>query len=245
MSGKLKETKKLREALKIAVEAVRPIREKIRTTTDRDRYDAWNEKRSGSGYRRHLHLALCYMNGTPYRKAEAKTCYDNERVPQYFRKMEWNALVRDVAKTLVRFECIQGKTEVDVQESVRAWIGKEPAVLTAARPERPSKLYVIVRADLSPGSQAVQAAHAMREFAAEHPDVEAEWHAKSNTVVMLSAVGEVHLDYLLAQAKLRSVEATGFREPDLANSLTAICVGPNGHKLPLRGLSLALQERAA
>ena len=244
MSRKLKETEKLREALKIAVEAVKPIREKIRATTERDRYDAWNDKRSGSGYRRHLHLALCYMNGTSYRKAEAKTCYDDERAPQYFRKMEWNALVRGVAKVLVQFECVQGKTETDVQESVRAWIGKEPVVLTV-RPERLLKLYVVVRADLSPGSQAVQAAHAMREFAAEHPDVEAEWHKTSNTVVMLSAVGEEHLNYLLAQAKLRNVEATGFREPDLANSLTAICVGPNGYKLPLKRLSLALQECAA
>lgn len=30
------------------------------------------------------------------------------------------------------------------------------------------KLYLVVRADLPPGPQAVQAAHAARQFAAEH-----------------------------------------------------------------------------
>ena len=244
MSRKLKETKKLREALKIAVEAVKPIREKIRTTTERDRYDAWNEKRSESSYRRHLHLALCYLNGTSYRKAEAKTCFDKADVPAYLKKTWKDTLTRDVAATLIQFGCAQDGMFVEVRKDVRAWIGDEPAEVPV-RPVRLSKLYVVVRTDLSPGSQAVQAAHAMREFAAEHPDVEAEWHKTSNTVVMLSAVGEEHLNYLLAQAKLRNVEATGFREPDLANSLTAICVGPNGYKLPLKRLSLALQECAA
>jgi len=237
MSRKLKVTEKLRAALRIAVEEVKPIRAKIRTTKERKR-----------NYRRNLHLGICYVKGTPYRKAEARTCYDTGTAePQPFEiylKKNWvNTLVRDVAKTLIQFECMQGKAVEDVQKDVRVWIGDESAK-AAVCPVRPLKLYVVVREDLPPGAQAVQAAHAMREFAAEHPEIEREWHEKSNTVVML-ATDEANLKYLLEQAKLRGVETSVFREPDLNNILTAVCFGTKGYKLPLRNLSLALKEKAA
>lgn len=241
MSRKLKITEKLRAALRIAVEEVKPIREKIRTTKERERYEAWNEKRRGSSRRRNLHLAICYAKGTPYRKAEARTCHDDVDVPQYLKKMRVDALVRDVGKVLIHFECVQGKSDED---DVRVWIGQEPAQPIVRPAARPLKLYVVVREDLPPGAQAVQAAHAMREFAAEHPEIEREWHEKSNTIVML-ATNETHLGYLLEQAKLRGVETSIFREPDLDNTLTAVCFGTKGYKLPLRNLLLALKEKAA
>lgn len=52
------------------------------------------------------------------------------------------------------------------------------------------KLYVIVRADLSPGLQIAQAAHAARAFHAEHPALEAAWYAASNTLAVLSVQDE-------------------------------------------------------
>jgi hypothetical protein len=245
MSRKLEVTKSLRAALREAVEAVKPIRERIRTLKEWERYEAWNAKRSGSSYRRSLHLALCYMNGTPYRKAEARTRLDSEDLPRRGRCGSWSELTSDVARVLVQFGCVpQGTSEADVQGTIGTWIGHEPAVPRAAAPTRPLKLYVVVREDLPPGVQAVQAAHAMREFAEEHPELEHEWHEKSNTVVML-ATSEAQLGQLLAQAKLRGVETSVFREPDLADTVTAICFGTKGYKLPLRKLSLALKEKAA
>ena len=52
-------------------------------------------------------------------------------------------------------------------------------------PARPAKLYVVVRADLSPGVQAAQALHAHRAFVAEYPEVERVWFETSNTISIL------------------------------------------------------------
>lgn len=234
--------KELKEALKAAVAAVKPIRERIRTTTDRERYDAWDDKRRGSGYRRTLHLALCYLRSTPYLKAEPKTCYA-DKVPAYVR----DGWVRAIADTLIEYGCVpEGSTPESVKQDVQTWMqGGAVEVPRTARPRLP-KLYIVVRADLSAGAQAVQAAHAMREFAAEHPEIEKEWHEKSNTVVMLSVQYESWLKNLLHTVKYHGVAVTGFREPDLSNTLTAICVGPDGYRIQeLRTLPLALKEKAA
>lgn len=51
------------------------------------------------------------------------------------------------------------------------------------------RLYVVVRADLCPAQQAVQAMHAQRLFAAEHEAVERAWYGTSNTLVLLAVPG--------------------------------------------------------
>ena len=239
--------KELREALKAAVAAVKPIRERIRTTKEWERYEAWNEKRRGGGHRRVLHLTLCYLRGTLYKKVEPKTSYSDERVPQYTRTEWQNRLVRDIAEALVEYGCTpDGASLEDTQKNVKTWIGGGAVeVPLAIRPRLP-KLYIVVRADLSPGAQAVQAAHAMREFAAEHSDIEHEWHEKSNTVVMLAIQYKQWLTNLLAEVQQLGIAVTSFREPDLKNELTAICIGPEGYWLPeLKRLPLALKEKAA
>ena len=101
------------------------------------------------------------------------------------------------------------------------------------------KLYLVVRSDLSPGQQAIQACHALREFSEHHPVADQSWYAKSKTLVMLSVPDEDRLVSLQADAKGLEVSCAGFREPDLDDTLTAIALGPDARRL-CRGLPLAL-----
>jgi hypothetical protein len=63
-----------------------------------------------------------------------------------------------------------------------------------------AKLFLISRADLPPGQQAVQAAHALVEFQREHPEVADEWYRSSNHLAFLSAKDEPALEALLKEA---------------------------------------------
>ncbi len=103
------------------------------------------------------------------------------------------------------------------------------------------KLHLITREDLSAGLQAVQAAHALREFVREHPAVDLDWYEKSNTLAFLSVEDEDSLKELLSDAQRRRIPVSGFREPDRDDELTAIAIGPQGKGL-CRRLRLALSE---
>ena len=105
------------------------------------------------------------------------------------------------------------------------------------------KLFLITRRDLSIAQQAVQAAHAMRQFKHDHPTVEQTWFENSNTLALLEVDDEPALVKLLERASWRDIEASGFREPDRQNELTAIAIGPRGKGL-CRGLAPALQQVA-
>jgi len=103
------------------------------------------------------------------------------------------------------------------------------------------KLYVVVRGDLDPGPQAVQAMHAAIQFVHEHPRREARWFAESNHIAFLSVPGEPDLLSLRAEAARRGIISSRFEEPDLGGSLTAITLAPEARKLCARlGLALRL-----
>lgn len=102
------------------------------------------------------------------------------------------------------------------------------------------KLYLVVRADLSPAQQAVQAAHALQAFNLLHPGLTRRWYDESNTLAMLEVTDEAKLSELASVADAFGVEAARFREPDLGDSLTAIAIGPAGKRLT-RGLRMALE----
>lgn len=102
------------------------------------------------------------------------------------------------------------------------------------------KLYLVTRTDLSPGQRAVQAAHALRAFVEEHPETDKAWFQSSNYLALLEVPGERQLSNLLERARFQGLPASGFREPDRENELTAIALGPGAKKI-CRGLPLALR----
>jgi len=102
------------------------------------------------------------------------------------------------------------------------------------------KSFLVTREDLSPGQQAVQAAHALREFTAQHPELDREWYTKSNTLAFLAARDEAALLALCAKAARLGLPFAPFREPDRDNELTAVAFGPPCRKM-VSHLPLALR----
>ena len=96
------------------------------------------------------------------------------------------------------------------------------------------KLYVVVRDDLPVGLQAAQAAHALREFQEQHPEIERAWYANSKTLVLLKAPD---LWSLAKAANDAHVPLALNFEPDLQNQLTAVALGVQAKKL-VRALPL-------
>lgn len=76
------------------------------------------------------------------------------------------------------------------------------------------KMYVVVRGDLEPAQKAVQASHAMADFAVEHPVEFKEWQGSSNVLVLLEVPGEYRLLQLAQAAKDGNFKHTAFVEPD-------------------------------
>lgn len=104
------------------------------------------------------------------------------------------------------------------------------------------KLFVVVRSDLPPAQQAVQAVHAARQFAAEHPETELKWFETSNHLALLEVSSEEDILRLAALAGNRDIQLSVFREPDLNDSITAIALGPKA-KTICRDIPLALGGR--
>lgn len=105
------------------------------------------------------------------------------------------------------------------------------------------KLYVITRADLEPGYQAVQSVHAGIQFIFEHPEYAEYWFKQSNYLGLLSVNDEAELTNLIEQATAHDIRFSVFREPDVDNQITAIALapGPKSKKLCSK-LPLALKN---
>ncbi len=106
-----------------------------------------------------------------------------------------------------------------------------------------SKLFLVTRADLLPGQQAIQSAHALREFSEQHPEIDREWYRTSNTLIMKAVPNEEALQALMVLAQKKGFHIAPFQEPDLNNELTAIAFEPRAKSL-MQGLPLALKEAA-
>jgi len=102
---------------------------------------------------------------------------------------------------------------------------------------------VITRSDLDPGYQAVQSMHALRQFTAEHPEVDRQWFEQSNYLGLLSVANEIELQDLISMAVQQDIKFSIFREPDIEDQITAIALapGPKSKKLCSR-LQLALKS---
>lgn len=102
---------------------------------------------------------------------------------------------------------------------------------------------VITRKDLSPGYQAVQAAHAAIEFQHEHPEIAKQWNTESKYLVFLSVPNEQSLLKLLIKAQDCNLNYSAFYEPDIGNQLTAIAIEPSEKSMKLcSNIPLALNE---
>ncbi|MDR2987448.1 MAG: hypothetical protein LBV34_21685 [Nocardiopsaceae bacterium] len=106
-------------------------------------------------------------------------------------------------------------------------------------------MYLITRADLPPGIQACQAAHAAFNFAIRYPDLTSDWHTASNTLVLLAVPDELTLSRRCQDARIAGFRMVSVQEPDLDNSLTAAAIEPAAARLVRRlPLALASQEAA-
>jgi len=104
------------------------------------------------------------------------------------------------------------------------------------------KLFLVTRRDISGGYQAVQSCHALRQFGAEHPDVDAEWYTVSNYLALLSVENEVELMKLITRASDLKLKWSAFREPDVGGMITAIAIEPGPKSQALcKSLPLALK----
>lgn len=113
-----------------------------------------------------------------------------------------------------------------------------PAAVMRAR--LGAMIYLVTRADLPPGQQAVQAAHALHEFIFKFPGTSCEWHRTSGFLVLLAAENESVLLRLADRALLGGIEFAEFREYDYGDALTAVAFAPSAKEL-LRKLPLALK----
>lgn len=110
----------------------------------------------------------------------------------------------------------------------------------------PDKMYVVVRSDLTAGSQAVQACHAALAFVEEHGVKHGSWTASSGYLVLLQASDESSLGEIEKKAVRSGIKFSGFREPDLNLSLTALALEPGSQSRRLcSSLRLAMAEDGA
>lgn len=101
---------------------------------------------------------------------------------------------------------------------------------------------MVTRADLPAGVQACQATHAALDFALAHPGLVGDWHASSNTLVLLAAPDELALGWLCDDAAAVGLRVVRFHESDLGHALTAAALEPAAHRF-VSHLPLALSQR--
>jgi peptidyl-tRNA hydrolase len=82
----------------------------------------------------------------------------------------------------------------------------------------------VVRADLTPGQQLAQTAHAVVQFSQDHSDQFQDWTKKSNYIVCLSCPDESTLKKLYQKLPSETVYKALWGEADLANQSTAFAV---------------------
>lgn len=89
-----------------------------------------------------------------------------------------------------------------------------------------SKMYILVRQDLSSGYQLPQSIHAKDQFTHEYPDIENRWYTKSNTIVVLGVKNEHALKAFAYLADSQGLKHSMFYEPDI-DEYTALAIEPS------------------
>lgn len=86
-----------------------------------------------------------------------------------------------------------------------------------------NRLYVLTRADLSKGQQAVQAGHAVAEWVLRNPQA---W--QNEFLIYLKVPSEDHLHEWSIKLQEKGHPYIVFREPDLENQVTALATVSDG-----------------
>lgn len=89
------------------------------------------------------------------------------------------------------------------------------------------RLYVVVRTDLPPIHQAVQAGHGVAQFLIDNRNT--AWN--NGTLVYLQARDEEDLMILLSELKVKGLELSSFAEPDRGNKVTTVCCATDRKEL--------------
>lgn len=89
----------------------------------------------------------------------------------------------------------------------------------------------------------MQSMHALRQFTAEHPEIDKLWFEQSNYLGLLSVSDENELSRLIEKANKQGIRFSIFREPDIDNQITAIAIEPGLKSKKLcSNLKLALKN---
>jgi|SRR6478735_3159206 len=103
------------------------------------------------------------------------------------------------------------------------------------------RLYIVLRADLTPGLKIPQACHAQDAFYEEHPELYAEWRTKYKNLIVKEVPDEAALVALNSRLHNEKVAKAIYKEEDLDHSVTAIAFYGQKAKRFAGPLPLALQ----
>lgn len=88
-----------------------------------------------------------------------------------------------------------------------------------------------------------QSAHAGIDFQHQHPQIAKDWNENSNYLIILSVENEEKLKQYIYKFQKHNLCHTIFREPDIDNEITAVCVEPGERSQKLTSnILLALKE---
>lgn len=107
------------------------------------------------------------------------------------------------------------------------------------------KLFIVLRADLTPGLKIPQACHGQDAFYEEYPELYAEWRTVHKNLIVKEVPDGAALSALLVRLKDARVAVAQYCEEDLNHTLTAIAFyGPTAKRF-VGALPLALQPPKA
>lgn len=88
------------------------------------------------------------------------------------------------------------------------------------------KLTVVSRRDLTPGYQSTQSIHSVAQFIFDYPHIAQKWNSNPYLAV-LSVENESELKQLIHKLENSKLNYSVFRESDIDDQITAICIEPS------------------
>jgi hypothetical protein len=92
--------------------------------------------------------------------------------------------------------------------------------------DRSEKLYLLSYRTLPLGYQAIQSAHALREWVAKYPAHDEQWYTNSNSLILVTVRDYAEFQKILRKAEAQGIPYATFTEPDLGYQETAAAFSP-------------------